>query len=229
MKKILVINTKYREYGGEDSNIEEEVKFLRNFYNVKYLEYDNSEKINIYDFLSFFFQSNYKSNKILKKNLDTFNPDLVYIHNTWFKAGLGIFKILKKGNFNVVVKIHNFRHECSIYFSARKHKKENEFCFKCGFSGSIINKYYPNSYAKSFLLTLYSKKYLKILKSNDIKILVLNKFSKRKMEELRKSDKNISIFYNPLDIKSLQRGKYNPRSSYVVYAGRLSQPKGLIE
>ena len=53
MKKILVINTKYREFGGEDSNIEEEVKFLSNFYNVQYLEYDNSEKINIYDFLYF--------------------------------------------------------------------------------------------------------------------------------------------------------------------------------
>ena len=229
MKKILVINTKYREFGGEDSNIEEEVKFLSNFYNVQYLEYDNSEKINIYDFLSFFLQSNYKSNKILKKKLDSFSPDIVYIHNTWFKAGLGIFKTLKKKNLNVIVKVHNFRHECSSYLSAKKHKQEQKFCFKCGFSGSVINKYYPDSYTKSFLLTLYSKKYLKILKSNDIQILVLNKFSKQRMEKLRNSEENISIFYNPLDIKNLQRGKYNPNSSYVVYAGRLSEPKGLTE
>ncbi len=229
MKKILVINTKYREFGGEDSNIEEEVKFLSNFYNVQYLEYDNSEKINIYDFLSFFFQFNYKSNKILKKKLDSFSPDIVYIHNTWFKAGLGIFKTLKRKNLNVIVKVHNFRHECSSYLSAKKHKQEQKFCFKCGFSGSVINKYYPDSYTKSFLLTLYSKKYLKILKSNDIQILVLNKFSKQRMEKLRNSGKNISIFYNPLDIKNLQRGKYNPNSSYVVYAGRLSEPKGLTE
>ena len=68
MKKILIINTKYREFGGEDSNIEEEVKFLSKFYNVEYLEYDNSDTLNIYDFLSFFFQSNYKSNKIFKKS-----------------------------------------------------------------------------------------------------------------------------------------------------------------
>ncbi len=229
MKKILVVNTKYREFGGEDSNIEEEVKFLSNFYNVQYLEYDNSEKINIYDFLSFFFQFNYKSNKILKKKLDSFSPDIVYIHNTWFKAGLGIFKTLKKKNLNVIVKVHNFRHECSSYLSAKKHKQEQKFCFKCGFSGSVINKYYPDSYTKSFLLTLYSKKYLKILKSNDIQILVLNKFSKQRMEKLRNSGENISIFYNPLDIKNLQRGKYNPNSSYVVYAGRLSEPKGLTE
>ena len=229
MKKILVINTKYREFGGEDSNIEEEVKFLSNSYNVQYLEYDNSEKINIYDFLSFFFQFNYKSNKILKKKLDSFSPDIVYIHNTWFKAGLGIFKTLKRKNLNVIVKVHNFRHECSSYLSAKKHKQEQKFCFKCGFSGSVINKYYPDSYTKSFLLTLYSKKYLKILKSNDIQILVLNKFSKQRMEKLRNSGKNISIFYNPLDIKNLQRGKYNPNSSYVVYAGRLSEPKGLTE
>ena len=30
MKKILVINTKYREFGGEDANILEEIKFLKN-------------------------------------------------------------------------------------------------------------------------------------------------------------------------------------------------------
>ena len=67
------------------------------------------------------------------------------------------------------------------------------------------------------------------MKSNDIQILVLNKFSKQRMEKLRNSGENISIFYNPLDIKNLQRGKYNPNSSYVVYAGRLSEPKGLTE
>ena len=33
---------------------------------------------------------------MLKVKLKTFKPDIVYIHNTWFKANLGIFDILKK-------------------------------------------------------------------------------------------------------------------------------------
>ena len=53
MKKILVINTKYREFGGEDANILEEIKFLKKYYIVEYLEYDNSKKVNFFDFLTF--------------------------------------------------------------------------------------------------------------------------------------------------------------------------------
>ena len=40
--KILVINNLYREYGGEDANIVDEIKFNK-YYDVEYLEYDNSE------------------------------------------------------------------------------------------------------------------------------------------------------------------------------------------
>ena len=37
MKKILLINTKYREFGGEDSNFIEEYEFLsKNFEEIEY-------------------------------------------------------------------------------------------------------------------------------------------------------------------------------------------------
>ena len=51
MKKILVINTLYKEKGGEDTNIIDEVEFLSQFYDVKYIEYSNREKLNISDFI----------------------------------------------------------------------------------------------------------------------------------------------------------------------------------
>ena len=49
-----------------------------------------------FDILSFFFKSNIRTNRKFKETLDQFNPDIVYIHNTWFKVNLGIFDILKK-------------------------------------------------------------------------------------------------------------------------------------
>ena len=38
MKKILIVHNFYRNYGGEDSNIYEEIKFLKNQFNVKFFE-----------------------------------------------------------------------------------------------------------------------------------------------------------------------------------------------
>ena len=95
MKKILLINTKYRIKGGEDSNINQEILDLKKNFEVELLEFDN-KKLEIMDIVSFFIGSNITSNRILNKKLDEFNPDYAYIHNTWFKAGLGIFKVLIK-------------------------------------------------------------------------------------------------------------------------------------
>ena len=44
MKKILVINTKYKISGGEDTNIIDELEFLRKNYEIQYLEFNNSKK-----------------------------------------------------------------------------------------------------------------------------------------------------------------------------------------
>ena len=54
MKKILVINTKYKISGGEDTNIIDELDFLRKNYEIQYLEFNNSKKINILDLFAFF-------------------------------------------------------------------------------------------------------------------------------------------------------------------------------
>ena len=64
MKKMLIINTKYRVVGGEDTNIIDEIEILKN-YNIHYLEYDNSARLNLIDLVSFF-GTNFKSNQILK-------------------------------------------------------------------------------------------------------------------------------------------------------------------
>ena len=55
MKKILVVNTSYSQFGGEDSNIIDEIKLLQKNFDVEYLEYKNSKRLNIFDFIAFFF------------------------------------------------------------------------------------------------------------------------------------------------------------------------------
>ena len=93
MKKILVINTKYKQFGGEDSNIIDELKFLKNYYDVDYLEYDNSEKLSLFDLLAFITSNNTTSNMLLINKIKSFKPDIIYLHNTWFKANIGILKL----------------------------------------------------------------------------------------------------------------------------------------
>jgi hypothetical protein len=229
MKKILVVNTKYKTFGGEDSNIIDELAYLKNFFNVDYLEFDNGESLKVFDYLSLIFRSNLKSNKLLIDKLNKFNPDVVYVHNTWFKANLGIFRVLQDTRKPTILKIHNFRFDCTKTFSLRKHLNGHTHCPKCGLSekkGKFFNKYFPESLIKSLIVNWYGRKYFNILQNSTIKIFVLNKFYKDYLENLGVSESRIFISKNPINIEN---NNYDSDSNYITYAGSLTSEKGISE
>jgi len=229
MKKILLVNTKYREFGGEDSNFSQEIAFLSSKYVVDFVEYDNSEKIKPADIFSFIFNINPSSNKILVSKIKEFNPDIIYVHNTWYKAGLGIFSTIRKQNIPILLKIHNFRFDCTNSYFSKKHLKNEEFCHKCGFDGknNIINKYFSESVIKSLIVIRYGKKYIKILKNFKLKIIVMTEFQKNYLLNLGIEPKKIHVLENPIFIDKEEKSTYNPKSNYVIYAGRISKEKGV--
>ena len=112
MKKLLLIHNNYRQQGGEDIAVINELELLNNNFEVKTLFYQNKIK-NIFDILTFFTLSNKSVNRHLINEINEFQPDMVYIHNTWFNVSLGIFKVLKKKNIKTLIKIHNFRYHCT--------------------------------------------------------------------------------------------------------------------
>ena len=72
----------------------------------------------------------------------------------------------------------------------------------------------------------YSLKYFKILKNFKLKIIAVNNFHKLQLIKLGIPQNKITVINNPLnlDIK-----KVNTKEKNIVYAGRLSKEKGLIE
>ena len=231
MKKLLVINTKYREFGGEDSNIVDELEVLKKNYSIQYIEFDN-QNFNVLDLFSIFFGTNPQSVKKLNLAIKSFEPDVVYIHNLWFKAGLGIFKSVSELNIPILHKIHNYRTTCSKYFLARNHLNDKLYCHACNFKKdklTIFNKYYKDSYLKSFLLIIFSKQYFKLLQTKGLKVIVLSKFHKKYLEKHEVNPKNLFILFNPITRTHLEEIKYSPKSSSVIYAGRQSEEKGINE
>ena len=227
--KILLIHNNYREIGGEDIAVDNEIRLLKEKHDVSVIKFDNNIENIFTQIFYFLINKNLKSAQIVKEEIIRFNPDCVYVHNTWFKASLGIFKILKKSNINTIIKLHNFRYSCTRSFRSTHHLNDDEFCRKCGYSkkgiGSI-NKYFKDSYIKSLLVTYYGKEYFKILKDPFFKLAVLTEFHKKYLENLEFQNK-IFVFYNYLEIKDTV--KKEVEDSYLVYAGRISSEKGVQE
>ncbi len=229
--KVLVIHTNYQEKGGEDIAVEEELKFLQeNFITDEIVISNHGNLISI--ILSLALRSNFRFNKILKKKLDQFNPDVVYIHNTWFKIGLKIFKILESNNIKYFIKLHNFRYDCTNTFSHNKHFHNKDFCMSCGTfknNNKKFNKYFTNSYLKSFFVILYGKKYIDILKSVKTNVIVLTDFHKKYLiSKYSLNPKNISVFPNFISQPSEDNMEL-VNDDYIIYAGRISSEKGIDE
>ena len=91
----------------------------------------------------------------------------------------------------------------------------------------IFNKYYQNSYLKSFFGILYGKKIYRLILSGDLNLLVMTNFHKKFLVKLGVKPENIDTFSNPISYKNTN--EYNQISNYLVYAGRVSQDKGVEE
>ena len=104
MKKILVVHNNYRYLGGEDIAVQNEINYLKKYYEVETLFFSNNIKSLIKDSISLIKSNNSKSNLKIDLLVKKFKPDVVYIHNTWFKVSLGIFKILNELDVKTVVK-----------------------------------------------------------------------------------------------------------------------------
>tara|TARA_Y100000992_G_scaffold146171_1_gene97255 strand:- start:3999 stop:5171 length:1173 start_codon:yes stop_codon:yes gene_type:complete len=232
MKKILVIHTKYRITGGEDIAVDSEVATLKKYFNVETLYFSNKDTDNFFkQIFSFIRNKNPNANKILTEKLNKFNPDLVYIHNTWFKPSLGIFKILDNKGVKYYLKLHNYRFDCGRYLTKKPHLKKQEKCKACGMKSSsnfIFNKYFQDSYLKSLILIRYSKKYFKLLKN--IKIITLTEFQKKYLIDLGMNTKNINTLVNPISISEGVVKEFNfsiKKNNYLIYAGLVSEEKGV--
>lgn len=229
MKKILVVHNRYKILGGEDIAVDNEIEILKKYFEVKTLIFEN-KKTDIFSIIiTFLLNRNPRSIKLLKKELQTFKPDVVYIHNTWFTASVGIFNTLSKSGVKTVIKVHNFRYDCTRNYLTSKYCIGTETCSKCGntINSSIFNKYFSESLIKSIFVIRYGKKYFKALKNPNVKIVVLTYFHKNYLKNLGFTDKNIHVLPNLPSSEVIN--KKNNENNDLVYAGRISKEKGVEE
>lgn len=230
MDKILIIHNKYRLTGGEDIAVANEISILKKHFNIKVIYFDN--KITNYLLQPFYFliNKNLESIKIIKEEIKNFDPNLVYVHNTWFKVSPSIFsEILKMGK-PIILKIHNFRFYCTKHVFASQHFKKKNFCQGCGLHKKdigIFNKYFSNSFVRSLLVVIYGVKYFKVLKHSNLKILTLTNFQKKFMIKNGINNEKLYVHRNILDNKSNILHPTSSSEKYIVYAGRISVEKGV--
>ncbi len=232
MKKILLIHTEYTQTGGEDIAVRKEIEFLSKYFEVETLIFNNTNNLNIKDLMALLRNKNNESLKILLGKLNKFDPDYIYIHNLWFRASIGILDFALKNKYKVYLKLHNFRYDCTKSFFASTHLNNKQYCEACGFKKNkfkTFNKYYDDSLAKSILVNNFGRKYFKLLKNKNLNILTLTQHHKDYLVNLGVKREKIFVHPNPVPkFKNFENEK-NERKKQIIYAGRISEEKGIIE
>jgi glycosyltransferase involved in cell wall biosynthesis len=225
VKKILIVHNKYLNLGGEDLVVVNETKLLNKRFKVKNIYFQNTSSLDIFDFLSLITGTNRKTLKTIKKEINSFNPDIVYFHNIWYKINTKtVLKATKKIN-HVLIKQHNLRHECI----QGMHFRKNNLCHSCQNSSKvqgIINKCYKNSYLKSLMMTVFSWRYLKLLKNKKIKILTFTDFHSNRLILNNINQEKIHKLNNYIESKEVLDYKLDVPEKFICYVGRVTKEKG---
>ncbi len=223
--KVLFIHTLYRHRGGEDAVFENEISLLRkNGHEVDWICFYNK---NLTPLKFILFPFNYYSYWKVKKKLRKFKPDIVHLHNFYFGGSPAVISAIKKERLPLVHTLHNFRLLCpSAFLFYRKKVFLNSLDEK--FPWTAIRKgVYRNSVFLTFWLTfsirLFNRLYgwrsidRFIALNDDTKIKFLNSYLKLKVDQIEVKTNFVEDFAI-LDI---------PREDHFLYAGRLSEEKGI--
>lgn len=224
--KILVIHNRYREFGGEDSVVNNEINLLLDKGQKVYLYERNNREFSkrnpILLFSSFLsFRSKREVKEICKKE----KPDIVHIHNTFPLISASIYSVIQEHRIPVVQSLHNYRHFCINGVFSRNGK----ICEKC-ITGSLFSgiKYrcYRESYAQSAVATsiLIWNRRKKIYHKHVNRFIALSKFSKNKYISLGLPRERITI--KPNFTKEIAVQNKDERKG-GIYVGRLSRDKGV--
>ncbi|GAP72520.1 glycosyltransferase family 4 protein [Candidatus Symbiothrix dinenymphae] len=226
--KFLIIHTRYRFQGGEDSVVVAEKKLLEDSrHTVSLLSFENSyNKIKALwlFFISFFNAISYLT---VIKAIKEFHPDVIHVHNWYFAASPAVFIAAHRMNIPVVYTLHNYRLLCpSAILLHNGHIFENSLYQSFPWS-AIKKKVYRNSYFQTFWLGFIVWFHQKMGTWSKVdKYIVLTEFSRQIYLKSKLSIQPEKLIVKPNFVCKTGENA-SERNDSFLFIGRLSEEKGI--
>jgi glycosyltransferase involved in cell wall biosynthesis len=152
--KVLIVHNQYKQYGGEDTVVNQEAKAYEALGHEVSLFIKNNHHLKLTDLLTSIF--NLRSLRELNRKVKDFDPDIIHIHNFVFILSPSIFWVRSKKS-KILVTVHNFRFLCPSGTLFYKNSLNLESQTFVGLLKNIIRGVYQDSMFKTGILTLIYK------------------------------------------------------------------------
>ena len=227
--RILIVHNRYKELGGEDAVVKSESEMLQTAgHSVRVISKSNDIIVGNQTKIKVFLSSNFNKTSAdwIKKEIKSFDPDIVHIHNFWPVLSPSIHFASSNSRAAVVQTLHNFRLICS----GAQLMRNGKICEKCIERSNIwgiLHKCYRNSCIGSLAVFRMQNTARRIgmLDNHVQKFIALTSFAKKKFIEGGIDKDQISIKPNSIPIPQFISSPSNRDG--LLYVGRLSEEKGL--
>lgn len=228
---ILIIHNAYRQFGGEDAVVRNEVKFLRERnHDVRLYVADNSElAANIRQNSVEFFRSSTGTHfEAISGILSSRVYDIVHVHNTFPLIGLSAHFSARAFDVPLVQTIHNYRQGC-IAGTLMRGARVCEKCVQQSDLFGILYRCYRRSTALSIAAT-YALRRNRVADVQNImtkRYICLTEFARQKNIEFGLDSKKIRV--RPNFCEPNQGAQGSGSRSGALFVGRLSAEKGIMD
>jgi glycosyltransferase involved in cell wall biosynthesis len=226
--RVLIIHTRYKLRGGEDSVVDNEAALLQaQGVSVDTLFFDNAEQT-LLKLLQLPF--NYGSYSATRSAIQAFHPDVVHIHNLHFSGSAAVIYAIRKAKLPVVMTLHNYRLLCpsgSLFHGGQLflHSLSGKFPWAAVNAGV-----YQQSRVITFWLALSNYLHQKIGTYRLVdQFILLGEHSKAIF-----ANAALSPYAHKMTVKpnfsphSVEQATVENKQSHYLYVGRLTAEKGIL-
>lgn len=246
--KILLINKYYYNRGGSEKYLFELEKLLKakghqvRIFSMKhpknlatpdsanFIKYHEFKRPTLWTYLKEGLGLFYRPESVrqLAKIVKDFQPDIAHLNNINFQLTTSIVDYLKKKEIPLVMTLHDYQLVCPNHLLFR----QNHYCQACfpkKFYHCLLYRCYKNSLAQSLVATVesYFNHARRVYDKIDA-FISPSQFLKQKMVEGGLPANKIRVWPNFLDLTGYANQKF-PKDNYYLYAGRLTEDKGIKE
>ena len=230
--KILLIHNKYKqEPGGETFVFQAEGELLsRHGHFVERLVFDNGKIKTILNkcLSALRIIYNPESARQLRKKIESFNPDIIHVHNFVPLASPAIFYVAKRYRVPVILTLHNYRLICpsaTLFHNQKIYEKSINSIFPMD---AIMKGVYRDSRIQTAVVAIMVAVHNLIgTWRNKIDFYIsLSNFAKEKFKKSSLSIPEERLLVKPNFVADCGMGD-SVRHNYFLYVGRLVEEKGI--
>lgn len=228
--RVLQVHCRYRESGGEDSVVATERRLLESAgHEVEtHLEHNPETVKGSLVGLAVSPWNSGAARRVVR-TAESFGPDVVHIHNTWFRLSPAVVRGVHEAGLPTVVTMHNYRLAC---LNAQLYR-DGAPCEDCVGNvpwRGVTRRCYRDSTLQSAAVatTVMLHRSTGTWKSHVDVVIALTNFAAERLVASGVPADRIVVKGNTVNDPG-PRPRSPSKSDYVLFAGRISHEKGIID